>query len=107
MAGENVVITKEGNIITISATPTIPEEPDNPEVPDTPTPPEEETLVEYIINNKIPAFSGYTDTVIEVTYKDIDGTIYNEQGFYVGYKNGVEKTAGYQLIFNANDEYDT
>lgn len=101
-AGENIIITKEGNVITISSAPTV--DPDTPDIPVEPDNPDEnETLVDFIKNNKIPAFSGYSGEIYELEYKTLNGTTYNEEGFYIGYKNGTEKTAGYQFVFNPNE----
>lgn len=105
IAGENIVLTKEGNDITISTLGTVvPDEPDTPDVPDVPTPPADpSTPVELIMAKQLPIFVGLEDDVKPI-YELLDGQSvdYSEQGFYVVTSEEQIKKAGYQVTFFGN-----
>jgi hypothetical protein len=98
-----------GTIISdLPDNPDDPDEPDVPDIPDTPSTPEENGIVDYISENKIPIYVGLAgEEASEVTYKQLNTSTsnYTDQGFYITTNNDGQVTnAGYQLTFKENDE---
>ena len=81
--------------------------PDDPEEDDDPDSPDEETVVDYIMENEIPLYSGLVgNKPSEVAYQQLDSTAdYTEQGFYTTVDNvGKITNAGYQITFEGNTD---
>ena len=81
--------------------------PDDPQEDDDPDSPDQETVIDYIIENKIPLYSGLVgEKSSAVAYQQLDSTAdYTDQGFYIIADNdGKITNAGYQITFDANDE---
>ena len=82
--------------------------PDDPSDDDDPDSPDEETVVDYIMENKIPLYSGLVgEKPSAVAYQQLDTstTDYTDQGFYVTVNSAGKITnAGYQITFEGNAE---
>lgn len=114
IAGDNILLEKEGNDIIISTigtvvpdepdnpdNPDIPDEPDTPETPDTPDVPDTfEEKVEVITQKALPFYTGLGESYEEVSFSVLDGTTanYTDIGFYV-IKEPTKQEAGYQLTY--------
>ena len=104
VAGDNIVITRNGNVITISATGTV--------TPDEPEPPvsDKYTNLDYIIDNQIPFFVGVDGEFEEYdfTVLDRDKSEYTQSGLYVG-KNtdNLVISGGYQIPFSMAESEET
>lgn len=112
VAGENIMLTKTGNTIIISAgevePPDVPEEPDIPDVPDVPDDPdipgEEDTAVGKIMAQNIPVYIYHGEVEEEVEYRLLSSaTRYDTEGFYVATEGSTVKQAGYQVIFEPSE----
>jgi hypothetical protein len=81
--------------------------PDNPP-DDNPDSSDGNGVVDDIINNNIPFYSGlYGESLSKVAYKELnaDTADYTDQGFYIDNgSDGKIASAGYQITFDANDE---
>lgn len=85
----------------------LPDNPDEPDTPDTPGSPEEDGIVDYITDNKIPVYVGLAgEEASEVEYLQLNtATInYADQGFYTTTTGGKVISAGYQITFDGNEE---
>jgi hypothetical protein len=80
--------------------------PDNPS--DNPGSSDENNVVDYIVNHNIPFYIGLSGKDLsKVAYQQLDANAanYTEQGFYTTTDNtGKITSAGYQMVFDANDE---
>ena len=107
VAGNNIVLSKRGNTIVISAKngAVNPDEPDIPDIPDEPDIPSEEgTLVHTIISNEVPVYLIHDGIEEEVQFKLLTGTTeHTEEGFYVVSNNDTIEKAGYQVTFHASE----
>jgi hypothetical protein len=84
-----------------------PDQPDAPDTPDTPSSPEEDSIIDYITDNKIPFYIGLAgEGSSEVAYQQLDTETanYTDQGFYTTTSGGKITNAGYQITFEGNDE---
>lgn len=84
-----------------------PDNPVNPDVPDTPTTPDEDSIIDYIAENKIPFYIGLAgEESSVVAYQQLDTAIakYTDQGFYTTTNGGKITNAGYQMSFDGNDD---
>lgn len=114
VAGENIVLTKRGNKVIISAVeegtdpdipdiPDVPDTPDEPDIPDIPS--EEGTVVDIIIEGKIPVYIENDGKEDEQEFVILENpTSYKEEGFYVFIDNGEITNAGYQVIFEESKD---
>lgn len=123
VAGENVVLTKIGNKIIISAVevpdnpdiPDVPDEPDVPDVPDVPDEPEEPdipdipseegTVIDTILDKQIPVYVENDGQEVQGAFNVLDETsLYTDQGLYVFTTNGKITAAGYQVTFEGSEQ---
>lgn len=81
---------------------------DNPSEDDDPSAPDEGGIIDYIIDNKIPFYTGLAgEGSSEVSYVQLDASTadYTDQGFYTTIDNkGKIIGAGYQIAFDGNAE---
>lgn len=80
----------------------------DPTEDDKPNPPVEKSVVDYIIENKIPFYRGLAgEESAKVEYLQLDSSTanYADQGFYITTNNEDKITnAGYQITFEGNTE---
>lgn len=96
VAGDNILLEKEGNNVIISATGTItPDVPDEPDIPDEPG-----NIIEEIIKKAQPVYVGNNGSFEEIPFTVLDGTTanYTDIGFYV-IQDLTKQEAGYQLTY--------
>lgn len=71
-------------------------------------PPDEQSIVDYIIENSIPLYSGIVgEQLSEIKFKQLNTstTYYTDQGFYTTTNaDGKITNAGYQITFRENEE---
>lgn len=104
VAGENIVLDKENNTITISAMKN-PDDPENPGevVPMVPT------NIDLIINNKLPIFFGENDFIEQIpfTVQNKSEMAYTDQGLYREAFGSATSSAGYSIIISPAMEADS